>query len=544
MNINFSNISKEYNSNIVFQNISGRINEGDRIGLIGSNGVGKTTLSKILMGIEAYESGKLSYTPAKPHIAYLKQDFVNDENADESFKKLSGGEKTRLLLTEVLREDTEFLVLDEPTNHLDMDARVALEKELLKSSKSMLVISHDRYFLDKVVNKIWLLNKDELREYAGNYSDYMKQRRLEIVSNNRAYEKQQVEIYKLKRIIQERKEWFLRAHRAAGQNDFLRSKSKKQVSIMRSKEKRLEKLEDNKISKIIEDTAPCFDVINKGIEDVKLPRYIINCENITKCYGNKVIFSNIGFRIMKGDKIAIIGANGSGKTTLLNIINGLDEDFSGRLSVNAGVRIGYFSQQLENLNNEQTVLENVLGYGINQTEIRILLAELLFKMENIHKKVKVLSMGEKCRVAMAKLMVSGANMLMLDEPTNYLDIQSRESIAKVLEAYKGTILFVSHDRYFINEIAKKLFELENGQIRKYAGNYDDYVKSKKQQKLQNSVGRNYRDIKDNIIKLECQLSFLAGAMDEANEEDKEKMNQEFISKCRELTALKQELMRK
>jgi ATP-binding cassette, subfamily F, member 3 len=576
MNVVIENLYKDYEGKVVLDNISGRINAGEKIGLIGSNGVGKTTLAKLIAGQESFEKGAINYSPAKGRIVYLSQSFLEDgnytieehlrnshlsdyeDNVDVEKRKLlremgiteeiwsqpldtfSGGEKTKLMLAKVLVQYFELLILDEPTNHLDMESRDLLEKLLSKLKKTVLIISHDRYFIDKTVSKVWELSSKELKEYSGNYTSYKMQKEIEIKNNFKEYEKQQKQIEHLNGVINKRKEWFTKAHKAAGQDDFLRGKSKKHVSVMRSKERQLERLEKNKIELMKEEMVPYFEIINKNVINVKLPEYIVQVRKLGKSYGSKVIFQDISFEIKRGDKTGILGRNGSGKTTLLNIINALDSEFKGDVYINPAVKIAYFSQQLEMLDYNKTVLDNVLSEGITQTEARTLLAGLLFRGEEAFKSVKVLSMGEKCRVAIAKLILSGANLLILDEPTNYMDIASKEKIEEVLKVFKGSILFVSHDRYFVNSIASKLLELESKKISTYLGNYDFYLAKKEEARLGKSMKEDFKTIVETITKYECELAFIGGRLNEKlTEEEKESLNKRFIEVARELRVYKE-----
>lgn len=584
MSLYFENICKIYNGKTIFDNITGRIEEGDKIGLIGLNGVGKTTLIKLIIGNEEADKGRIQYTSSPVKILHIEQEPKFDEQVsvyDEIYRtaqngggssdkeidikvrkalstlgltkelwkqkaeSLSGGEKTKLMLCKMMVSDFDFLVLDEPTNHLDIKSCQWLEEYLNRLQKTILVISHDRYFLDKVVNKVWELNPNELKAYEGNYSDYKVQKQNEMKNITREYNKQQQEIRNLKRAIDERKNWFSSAHKAAGQNDFWRAKAKKHSSIIKAKERKLEKLEANKIEKPREAISPAFDIINKNIILEKLPPFLVKAQDISKYFDNRIIFKNVSFNIMRGDKIALIGSNGTGKTTLLRIINNIDINYEGILNVNPSVRIGYFDQELNNLDNENTVLENVLSQGINIGEARLLLACLLFRGDDVYKKVNNLSMGERSRVAFAKLILSGANLLILDEPTNYMDIVSREKIEEVLQDFSGTIIFVSHDRYFIKRIANRIFELANKTLMCYDGDYDYYLSKSRQESISAESQIDYNQISDNIKRLECELAFLGGKLaQDIDEEEKQKLSDKYIEMAKQLNAYKELIKKK
>lgn len=537
MNIIFENLNKDYEGKIVFEYINGRINNNEKIGLIGINGVGKTTLARILAGNEGYEGGSIRFSPPSLKVIYMNESYYEKEASS-----LSGGEKTKELLKETLNKDFDLLILDEPTNHLDMDSVSWLESIINSMKKTVLIISHDRYFLDRTANKIWELSAKELREYEGNYSSYKLQKEKDTRNQLKKHEKQQREIKHLNEVINDRKDWFDKAHKAARQDDFLRSKSKKHVSIMRAKQKQLQRLEDNKIKRPREEIAACFELLNKGMSDIKLPQYLVQGKDLDKSYGEKIILSKAVFSVTRGDKIALLGKNGAGKTTLIKILNRLDEDFRGSITINPSVKIGYFAQELETLDYDKSILDNVLLEGVTQREARLLLACLLFRGEEVFKQVNSLSMGEKCRVAFAKLILSGANMLVLDEPTNYMDIVSKEKIEEILEEFQGSMLFVSHDRYFVNRLSNKILQLENCKLTAYPGGYEEYLNKLENDKRAKESKEDYNAIKDAISRLECELAFISGKFNEKlTEEEKQALNDRFIKTAREINEYKNKL---
>lgn len=537
MNVIFENLYKDYKGKIVFSGINGHINRNDRIGLIGINGVGKTTLAKILAGIEEYEDGTIKYSPSNLKIVYMGETFY-----EEAYSSLSGGEKTKQLLQDTLSKDFDLLILDEPTNHLDMDSVNWLEDTINRIDETVLIISHDRYFLDKTANKIWEMSSKELKEYEGNYTSYKYQKEIENRNGLKEYNKQQREIRHLNEIINDRKEWFDKAHKAARQNDFLRSKSKKHVSVMRAKEKQLERLEENRVERPSEEVAACFEILNKKISNAKLPQYLVQGSDLRKSYGNRPILKYASFNIMRGDKIALVGQNGTGKSTLIKMLIGADTDFNGTIRINPSVKIGYFAQELETLNYDESILNNVLIEGVIQNEARLLLACLLFKGNDVFKEVGNLSMGEKCRVAFAKLILSGANLLVLDEPTNYMDIVSKEKIEEILSEYQGSMLFVSHDRYFVKRLANRVLEINDYKLAAYSSSYEEYINKKEENKKAENSKVDYKALKDIISRLECELAFLSGQFnDKLNDEEKENLNCKFISTARELNNYKNKI---
>ena len=585
MNINFSGLSKGYEGKTIFENIRGQISDGDKVGLIGSNGVGKTTLVKVLAGREDRDAGEISYSPTYIKTLYLPQhpefdkgisvyeDIVkflfqwtkNNNSEDVSdidalaktalnrvgleediwnhhAINLSGGEKTKLVLARIFVCDFDFLVLDEPTNHLDMDSYERLEDFIKSLDKPMLIISHDRFFLDNVVNTIWELTPQGLKVYQGNYTNYKLQKEIEIKNITKEYHKQQTRIQQLKAVISDRENWYHKAHKSAGQNDYLRARAKKHAGTLKAKKTQLERLEKEKIDRPQKELSPAFNVINKNIVGKKFPRFLIQGKNISKSFGENQVLKNISFNIERGDRIAVIGANGSGKTTFLKTICGIYDDYSGSLRINPSVNIGYFSQELENLDYEATILDDVIKEGATLQETRLLLACLLFRGNAVFKKIGNLSMGEKGRVAFAKLILSGANLLVLDEPTNYMDIQSKEKVEEALEEFQGSVIFVSHDRYFINRLASRIFLIEDKKLRIFEGNYEYYLSKSRKEKIDQEKEKLNRDIRESIMKLELELAYLGGKLDQTiDEEEKEELNRRYLELARELNQKRRQM---
>ncbi len=585
MNISFSGLTKGYEGKTIFENIKGQISDGDKVGLIGSNGVGKTTLVKVLTGREDRDAGEISYSPSYIKTLYIPQhiefekgisvyedivkflfqwtkynnsDDVGDIDAlaktalnrvgleediwNHQAISLSGGEKTKLVLAIIFVCNFDFLILDEPTNHLDMDSYEWLEDFIRNLDKPMLIISHDRFFLDNVVNKIWELTSKELKLYQGNYTNYRMQKEIEIKNITKEYQKQQAKIQQLKAVISDRESWYHRAHKSAGQNDYLRARAKKHAGTLKAKKTQLERLEQERIERPHKELSPAFNIINKNIIGKKFPRFLIQGKNISKNFGENQVLKNISFNIQRGDRIAVIGANGSGKTTFLKTICGIYDDHSGSLRINPSVNIGYFSQELENLDYEATVLDDVIKEGATLQETRLLLACLLFRGDDVFKKIGNLSMGEKGRVAFAKLILSGANLLVLDEPTNYMDIQSKEKVEEALEEFQGSIIFVSHDRYFINRLANRIFLIENKKLRTFEGSYEYYLSKSRKEKIDQEKERQHRDIAESIMKLELELAYLGGKLDQTiDEEEKEELNRRYLELARELNQKRRQM---
>lgn len=583
MNLNFNNLSKGYEGKMILENIGGQVNDGDKIGLIGANGAGKTTLVNILTGREIRDAGDISYSPSYINTLYIEQypkfepgitvyqDIIKflsqpeyykdgyrnseeteamaraalnkvglgEEQWDRDAESLSGGEKTKLILSRMLVAQFDFLILDEPTNHLDMDTSAWLEDLIKGLNKPMIIISHDRFFLDNTVNRIWELTGEGLTVYEGNYSSYKEQKEIHLKHIEREYDKQQTRIQDLREMISDRENWYRSAHKSAGQNDYLRARAKKQASSMKAKRSQLEQLEEERIEKPRGQLSPAFHIINKNIIDRRFPRFLIQGKNLSKGFGQTKILDNISFNVERRDKIAVIGANGSGKTTFLKTLCGIYDDYEGTLRVGPSVNMAYFSQELENLNYDATILEDVLTEGGSVGDVRLLLACLLFRGDDVYKRIGDLSMGEKGRVAFAKLILSDANLLVLDEPTNYMDIQSREKVEESLEQFEGCIIFVSHDRYFIERLANRVFAIEDKKLRCFDGNYEDYLTRANRIEPHGDKEGQQRELEEGIMRLETELAYLGGKLDEAlDDEEKESLNIRYLQLARELNRMK------
>ncbi|MEG6521277.1 ribosomal protection-like ABC-F family protein [Desulfotomaculum sp. 1211_IL3151] len=577
MNILFEGIFKSYHDKMVLANISGRIGDGDKIGFIGKNGIGKTALSRILAGLENPDTGSIEYAPQNTRIVYLQQYPAFDpgasvyeevykevsknwdgyESIDTIVKKslhhmeiheslwgqegtsLSGGEKTKLMLCKVLTRDFDLLILDEPTNHLDGSSAASLERIIKRIKQSVLIISHNRYLLDRVADRIWELTATGLKTYKGNYSAYKIQKENEDKHTAREYKKQQLRIKQLKQAIRHRRNWLASAQKSS---DY-KNAAKTQASAIKAKEKELARLVSNRMEKPLHVSLPAFDFINKlHIQSNKLSPVVVRANQISRAFGDHVVFQDLSFTIGRGEKIALLGDNGAGKTTLLKILCGVDRYFQGQLSLDPNLKIGYFSQEFEELNADKNILDNVMASNKSIEDIRTLLACLLFRKNDVFKKIKGLSMGEKSRVTFARLILSGANFLVLDEPTNYLDIAAKEKIEEVLEKYAGGILFVSHDIYFVQRIATKVLLLEDGSLKCYEGNYEYYLRKRKNQCTQNNGQLDLITIRNRILQLECDLACIGGKLnDRLSEEEKKGLNEEYMRKARELKELRQRM---
>ncbi len=531
MIISCNNIKKTFIDKDILKNISFHIEANEKMALIGNNGVGKTTLLKIITGELEPDGGEVAFSK-DCSIGYLKQhmelngdatvydellhvfdDVIALENKlhemeaeiartgstelidkydaerlvfenskgytykslikgilkglgfdDSIYEKpislLSGGQKNRVALGKLLLEEPTLLLLDEPTNHLDIEAIEWLEGFLRNYKGAVLIISHDRYFLDRIVTKVVRIEFGRTFVYSGNYSDYMIKSEKDFEVAMKQFENQQREIAHQQAVIAKLKQ-------------FNREKSIKRA---RSREKALDKVE------LID--APMID--NEPMKLVLTPRFtsgndVLSISELSKAFDSKTIFENMNLEIKKGDKVALVGPNGVGKTTVFRMILGNMEPTTGILKLGANVVVGYYDQEHATLNSSNTIIGEIESAfpDLKQGEIRNVLAAFLFTSDDVFKPISTLSGGEKGRVALAKIMLSKANFLILDEPTNHLDIISKEILESAILNYEGTVLYVSHDRYFINQTADKVVDMSRTGTLEYLGNYDYFVEKKK-----------------------------------------------------------------
>ena len=483
------NISKSFNSDkILFDNISLGINEGDKIGLIGINGTGKSTLLKILAGEEEADSGKLTKGNAV-RIAYLPQNPEFDDNesvisevikgkkaknefwdmegearsllakfeiddVEAKVGTLSGGQKKRAALVRTLLDDAEILILDEPTNHLDTAMSEWLEDYLKKMKQALFIITHDRYFLDQVTNRIVELTHGKLYSYVGGYMKYLELK-AEREEMEIATERKNAALYK-KDLA-----WMMRGARA---------RSTKQKAHI----ERFEEIKNR--DKIIVDKEIVVDSVSS-----RLGKQIIEIDNISKAYGDKVLFTDFTYMFRRIDRIGIIGKNGSGKSTLLKTILGQVKPDSGNIIIGQTAKIGYFSQDSGELNPNQTVIESAkdIAEYVQTKDGTVsaskMLERFLFEGAMQYTKIEKLSGGERRRLALLHTLISAPNILILDEPTNDLDITTLSILEDYLDGFDGVVITVSHDRYFLDRVANRIFSFENGYIKLYEGGYSDYL---------------------------------------------------------------------
>lgn len=534
-----NNLYKSFGIDSILENICFTVNEGNKIGIIGINGTGKTTLMKIISGEYGYDDGDI-YTSKDCEIGYLQQntnflsnntileevlevfkplidmenylrelehkiakegskdnspileklmndyshtleDFASkngygykseakgvlkglgfkDEDMDKPINILSGGEKTRVLLGKLLLKKPTLLLLDEPTNHLDSEAIEWLEFFLKQYKGTVMLISHDRYFLDQVVDRVFEIHNKKLKTYNGNYSKFIELSKVEKELELKKYEDQQKDLKKQEESIERLKAYGREKH----------------LKRARSKEKALDKV----------DVLDKPEAYRKKAKiqfnpSVSSGNDVLHVNDLSMAYDERVLFKGVNFDIYRGEKVALIGPNGIGKSTLFKIIMKELTPICGDFKLGTNVNVSYFHQEQKTLNLDNTIIDEIWDSNekLTQTEIRNMLGSLLFEDEEVFKKISTLSGGERARIAILKLILSKANFLLLDEPTNHLDIDSKEVLEESLESYTGTIFTISHDRYFLNTVVDKILVLGENGITEYLGNYDYYINKKRE----------------------------------------------------------------
>lgn len=526
ISLSCDNISFSVGADTILDRVTFSINEGDHLGIVGVNGAGKSTLLRIITGKLSADGGSVyiqngattamleqnaEYSSERSvldemldafstlidterelerlrlladggdesaalRFASMHENFVSDggleymgrckgtlqslglgaEFFDVPITTLSGGQKTRVALARLLLSDPDIIILDEPTNHLDIDSIEWLEKYLSSCSKTVIVVSHDRYFLCKVTGKTLEIENGKAKLYNGNYDKYIAEKKREREILEHQYKNQQKEIARIEAYIEQQRRW----------------NRERNIIAAESRQKQLDKMEK------IDAPSRLPDNIRMKFSDSDESGYdVLSVRRLSKSYPAKTLFEGLSFELKKRDRLFIIGKNGCGKSTLLKILSGSAMQDCGTFDFGYNVTLGYYDQENQNLSEDKTVIDELWDSypSLTQTEIRNALALFLFKGEDIFKEIRVLSGGEKARITFAKLMLSKYNLLFLDEPTNHLDIMSREVLEDALDKFDGTILAVSHDRYFIKKLASRILAFESGGVRDYIGTYEDYL---------------------------------------------------------------------
>lgn len=494
------------------------IQHGDRVGLVGRNGSGKTTFLELLAGKCTADEGNIIFDATCELLPQLK-------NTDTT---KSGGEVTQDYINQSLAKKADILLADEPTTNLDTANIERLEKQLQRGQPTYIIVSHDRAFLDSLCTKIWELDEGKLQEYKGNYSDYVAQKELDLKQHQSAHEQYKKKKSQLENALELKEKKADRATkkpkkvsaseaRITGAKPYFANKQKKLRQAAKAIETRLDKLD--KVEKTKEIPPLKMNLPN---EDTLKGRIILRLNDVTGLAGDRPLWQTTNIDVKGGDKIAIIGKNGSGKTTLIKKI--IHE--AAGVTVSPAVKIGYFSQNLDVLNVNQTILENVSSTSIqDEPLIRIVLARLRFFQDDVYKKIDVLSGGERVKVAFAKLFVSDINTLLLDEPTNFLDIEALEALELLLGDYEGTILLVSHDRRFMAGIATRIFSIEDQEIQVFDGTYEDFMQYRPQDQ---------EPQKEDLLLLETKITEVLGKLSVEPSEALEIEFQRLLARKKEL----------
>ncbi|MEK3889070.1 Vga family ABC-F type ribosomal protection protein [Bacillus sp. FSL K6-3431] len=495
------------------------IQSRDRIGLVGRNGSGKTTLLELLANKKQQSSGTV--------VSYAKCELLPQLKRTDTTK--SGGEVTQVYINHALSKKPEVLLADEPTTNLDTVNIEKLEKQLMRLQGAIVIVSHDRAFLDSLCTIIWEINDGQVKEYKGNYSDYVAQKDLERRQQENAFEQYEKKKKQLEEALIVKEQKAARATKTpkkvsrseakiTGAKPYFANKQKKLRKAAKAIETRLDKLEEVEKAKELPEVK-----MKLANEETFKGRIVLRVKDLSGTIGKRILWNEASFEIRGGDKLAIIGQNGSGKTTFIKKI--MNEEIG--VNISPAMKIGYFSQNLDVLNINESILENVRSTS-NQDEtfIRTVLARLHFFREDVYKKVGVLSGGERVKVAFAKLFVSEINTLILDEPTNFLDIEAVEALEGLLRDYEGTILLVSHDRRFIQSIATKILAIEKQEIHIFAGTYDEYVH------YEPSKERNVKE--DERLLLETKITAVLGQLSIEPSEELEVEFQRLLAEKRDM----------
>lgn len=525
-------IKKHFGDKQILDQLSFEINEHDKIGLVGINGAGKTTLANIIHGDIIPDEGTITRRD-ELKVGYLLQSvdyFVKDYKTitsdfleiaselglnkvhswkEERFLQLSGGEKLKIALAQIWSAPPDILILDEPTNHLDLHGVNWLVNQLKEFKGSVIIISHDRYFLDKTVAKIFELEQGKLVIYNGNYSEYRDEKKKRYEEQSHQYQVQQKYKEQVEGQISQLKQWAGKAHRTMreqeGMKEYHGVKAKKRDKAIKSKLKRLhQELEKNKIEKPLEEKKVRFQFE----ANQKRGKRVVEANNITKMFSDRILFKNSHFYINSGEKIGIIGPNGSGKTTLLNMLLGNESLTQGEISMSSGQKTAYLSQDVADMPIAQTAIEALqLSEQEKLFQARTTLANMGMNAAKLNQPIGTLSLGERTRIKLTNMLINEYDLLILDEPTNHLDLASREQLEETLSKFAGTIIIVSHDYYFMNKLCDKLLVIDQSEIKRFEMNLEQY----ELKKVQQSKPKRH-EVEEELLRVNTEISAVLGEL--------------------------------
>lgn len=554
-------LQKSFGERELLKDISFDIRQGEKIGLVGWNGAGKTTIIKILMNIIEPDKGSVTKWPSHLKIGYLPQstDYAlsidselieygeqlmetskqlglpKEKWDEEELYHLSGGEKLKLSLAKIWANSPEFLILDEPTNHLDMQGVNWLIEEVRDYAGAAIIISHDRYFLDETVTKVFELEDGKLKVYQGNYTSYQNEKQRLYEQEKRDYEKQQRKVEMIENQISTLKNWSEKAHRLAGKGgsnaenrqaglrEYERVKAKKKDNQIKSKLKRLNlELSKHEVTKPKEKKSVSFQFETGH----KRGKRILEAKGIMKQFGDRLLFEKSHFYVQHGERIGLLGSNGAGKTTFIKIMLEEETLTKGSLWISESTKIAYLSQDVSDLPGEKTPLAYLdLEDQEQETNARTIFANMGIQKEILQKPISQLSLGERTRIKLIHMILKKYDVLILDEPTNHLDLPSREELEKTLSCYTGTLIIVSHDRYLIEKLCTKLLLIENRKIQQIEMGLKEYEERKRRKETQaeQNIQEEIAIIETKITELLGKISYLKEGTEEYNQIDKELM---------------------
>ncbi len=503
-------LCKEYGDRMVLKDICLEIIEGECLGVVGDNGAGKSTLINILIGKLEATGGKVIWHKKALQIGYMPQatEYINRTTT------LSGGERTKEVLTQILYSKNDLLVLDEPTNHLDNEGIKWLIKQLKKFRGTVVLISHDRYFLDQCATRIVEINDGMAKSYKGNYSAYREEKQRQFDSQLKLYLEQEKVKEQIEGQIHSLKNWSDKAHRESakkaiatgnkfGGKEYNRVKAKKKDKAIKSRIKRLEKINVEGIARPKEEISISFQLASAE----KTGSVIVTAKNIGKTYSHKTLFKRSSFYIKRGEHIGLYGVNGCGKSTLIKGLLG-EVEIEGELKIKEGIRLGYISQDVVDLDEEKSVIELFdVATKSEYAQIITALSQMGFQIGQLSKKVGTFSLGERMKIKLLLMIQEGCELLILDEPTNHVDLHVRQQLEEALKQYTGTIILITHDRYMLKEICDKLLVFEHQDIRRYEYGINDYLERREKQKVVKQLTKP----KDTLI-LENKLAYIIGKL--------------------------------